>query len=252
MLPDIRTPKPVLAETFSGLVWKLMVHRSGLIAVETRNKDLKKVLFSAFNYISGKTYFKEQVFEESWNLSLAFAGEKNLILIGYENFDTPRSKGILSVSINNGKTLWQKFNITLNQAQDKALQVYDSRIQPKKHNWIDHLTGELVAEPSPEEDCTKIIFPKIHNSYELPSFIEHGSLAGEISVLHYNDKVFLCFHENSLGYLKQRLVVYQHDKILIDDILISGIQKLQPEAFFIQQNHLFYIRGKEEIVSYLV
>lgn len=252
MRSKIHTPKPILAEKFSGLIWKIVVHTSGLLAVETRNKDLKQVLFSAFNFITGKTYFKEQGFVESWNLSLAFAGERNVILIGYENSNTPQSKGILSVNIVNGKTFWQKFNISLNQAQDKALQVYDSRLQPKKYYWIDHLTAEVVAEPSPADDCTPILFPKSYNAYEIPSFVEHGSLAGEISVLIYNDKVFLSFHETSLGYLKQRLVVYQHDKILIDDILISGIQKLQPEAFFIQQNHLFYIRGKEEIVSYLV
>lgn len=252
MPPNINLPQLILAESFTGLVWKVMLHGSGLLAVETRNKDPKQVLFSAFNYISGETYFKEQGFEESWNLSLAFAAEQNLILIGYENSDTPQSKGILSVHIENGKTFWQKFNISLNQAQDKALHVYDSRHQPKKYYWIDHLTGEVVAEPSPAEDCTNVIFPETDNTFEIPSFIEHGSLAGELSVLNFSDKVFLSFHETDLGYFKQRLVVYQHDKILIDEILISGIQKLQPEAFFIQKNHLFYIRGKEEIVTYLV
>lgn len=39
--------------------------------------------------------------------------------------------------------------------------------------------------------------------------------------------------------MQQRLIVYQQDSIFLDDIMISGIQKMQPEAFFIQNNQLF-------------
>lgn len=52
--------------------------------------------------------------------------------------------------------------------------------------------------------------------------------------------------------MQQRLIVYQQNSIFPDDIMICGIQKLQPEAFFIQNNQLYYIRNKNELVSYLV
>lgn len=252
-MPQLRnTPQLILSETFSGLVWKVMVHRSGVLAVETRNTDLKQVSFSVFSYITGETYFKELTYEESWNLSLAFAGEENLILIGYKNAESPESKGVLSINNKDGSLFWQKFNISLNQIHDDALQIYDSRLQPKKYTWINHITAELVAAPSESDPYTDIIFPKVDPAFVIPAFVERGTLAGELSILYFSDKVFLSFHEEDKGYLKQRLVVYQDDKVLIDDILIAGIQKLQPEAFFIQRNHLFYIKGKEEMVSYLV
>jgi len=222
------------------------------LAVETRNTELKQVAFSAFNYITGKTYFKEKTFEEGWNLSLAFAGEENLILTGYKHLESPESKGVLSVNIRDGNLFWQRFNISLNQIHDDALQVYDSRLQPKKYTWLNHITAELIAAPSEIKVNSDIIFPKADNTFVIPAFVEHGSLAGELLILYFANKVFLSFHENEKGYFKQRIVVYQHDRVMIDDILISGIQKLQPEAFFMQRNYLFYIRNKEEIVSYLV
>ncbi len=252
MRPNDNSVKLALSESFSGLIWKVMVHISGILAVETRQKDRREILFSAFNYRTGETYFKNQVFEENPNLSLAFTGARNIILIGYKNSGTPESTGVLSVNVKDGRILWQKYNISLNQVQEQGIQVYDSRIHPKKMFWIDHLTAEPIANPSHTDDNKDIIFPEINNSFLIPSFIQHGIIAGEISVLEHSGKVFLSFHEKESGYYKQRIIVYQYNKILIDDILISGIQKLQPEAFFIQLNHLFYIRDKLEIVSYLV
>ncbi|WP_411275414.1 DUF4905 domain-containing protein [Daejeonella sp.] len=252
MRPNNTTAKASLTERFSGLVWKVMVHRSGVLAVETRNIELKQVLFSAYNYITGETYFKEKGFKENWNLSLAFAGEENLILIGYKHTETPESKGVFSVNIKDGNIFWQKFDISLNKIKDDALQVYDPRIQPKKYSWINHKTAALIAEPNEVKVDSEIIFPEVDNSFVIPAFVEHGRLVGELLILHFADKVFLSFHETEKGLLRQRIVVYQDDKVIIDDILISGIQKLQPEAFFIHRNHLFYIRGKEEMVTYLV
>ena len=252
MRPNNNTLQPSLSERFSGMIWKVKVHTSGVIAIETRKTDPKQVLFSAFNFITGQTYFKEHVYEESWNLSLAFAGGKNLVLNAYEHAETPESKGILSINIEDGSVIWQKFNISLNQAKDAGLQVYDSRFQPRKYYWIDHLTAEDIALPIEGASYPRIIFPETNRPFTIPSFIDHGAVAGELSTLRYSDKVFLSFHEVENDYLKQRLIVYQGDRVLMDDILISGIQKLQPEAFFIQQNHLFYIRNKGEIITYLI
>jgi len=252
MRPHKNTLDQTLSVKFSGMIWKIKVHPSGVIAIETRNVELKQVLFSAFNYVTGETYFKEHAFDEDWNLSLVFAGPTNIILSAFEHAATPESKGILSVNAEDGKVIWQKFNISFSHATDQGLQVYDTRLQPRKYYWIDHLTGEPMISPITLSPNTDIFFPETDLSFTIPSFIEHGAITGEISTLHYSDKVLTSFHEVENDYLKQRLVVYQEDRVLIDDILISGIQKLQPEAFFIQQNHLFYVRNKEELISYLV
>jgi hypothetical protein len=252
MSPDKNILHPALAANFSGIIWKLKTDESGIIAVETRDTSKKEVRFSAFSFITGETYFKEHIYEERWNLSLAFTTENNLVINSFEHAETPESKGIISVNLKDGSVLWQKFNISLNLPQHNGLQVYDSRMQPRKYYWIEHLTGRNMAAPSIQPEDHGILFPEADKSFTIPHFIQHAPLAGDLSVLQYSDKVFLSFHELMDDHLRQRLLVYQGDKVLLDDILISGIQKLQPEAFFIQQNHLIFIRNKGEIISYLL
>lgn len=251
MRPIINTLSPVLSQKFSGVIWKIKLHQGGLIAVESRNVTSKRVSFSTFNFNSGETNFKECSFEESWNLTLAYVGANNLIINASESSQTPQTKGILSVNAKNGQVLWELYNISLNDAQEGGLQVFDSRIQPRKLYWIDHINASVIPPPA-TVSVPEIIFPENTPGYEIPGFIKHGSLAGDLHVLQKFNKVFISFHEVNHDQIRQRLIVYQGDKVLLDDIMISGIQKLQPEAFFIQQNHLFYVRNKEELLAYLV
>jgi len=254
MCANINTIQPVISEKFSGLIWKIKVQEElGLFAVESRNSDLKQVAFTVLNFINGEVHFKEITYSEKWNLNLAFIGKENLIINSYANADSPESKGILSVNLANGSIIWERFNISLNHVQDSGLQVYDPRFQPRKYSWIDHITSDVIdAQPKELMHKSTIIFPEIDNSISLPAFITHGQIAGDIFALSFSGKKFVSFHEVKDDFFEQRIIVYQGDKVLIDNIMISGIQKLQPEAFFIQQNHLLYIRDKQEIISHLV
>ncbi len=253
MRPNNTTLQPVLSQKFEDLIWKIKVHPGGTVAIETRNSDLKQVAFSAADFKSGKVYFRERTYEEPWNLNLAYAGPENLLISGYEHSDTPESKGLISIHTGTGEIRWQKFNISLNEVYDEGIQVYDTRLQPRNYFWIDHLSGDALSAPAAASATNSaILFPETGSSFLFPSFLEVSNVTGDISALSCHGKQFLSFHEVQNNYLQQRLVVYQGDKILLDDIITSGIQKLQPEAFFIQLNHLFYIRNKREIVTYLV
>lgn len=248
------TLKRTVSEIFTGLIWKIKINKeTGLLAIETRNSELKQVAFSVLNFHNGKIHFKENTYQESWNLSLEYLGKENLIIKAYENPNTPESKGIISVNLSDGSVIWQKFNISLNQVHEAGLQVYDTRILPRKYLWLDHLTSSPVDPPAQSlPDSNSIRLAEPDNSFKLPVFIKHQELVGEFFTLSHKDLYIVSFHELTGDFMQQRLIVYQGDSILLDDILISGIQKLQPEAFFMQQDHLFYIRNKQEIISYLV
>lgn len=242
------------SEKFEGLIWKILVNEeNGLMAIESRNSEVKKVAFTVLTLENGCIHFKEESYEEPWNLNLAYAGKENLVLTAYDNSNSPESKGIISVNIKDGSVLWQRYNLALQAAYESGLQVYDSRINPRNYSWINHLTAETLSEPGINFQGTgTLLIAQLMENFILPDFIEAGQLQGEFSVLNFKGLNFVSFHEQIENYMQQRLIVYQNDSILLDDILISGIQKLQPEAFFIQNDHLFYIRNKNEIVSYLV
>lgn len=239
---------------FGGIIWKIELNdKNGLIAIESRSLDSKKTSFSVINYKTGEILIKEKIFQETWNLNLAYIAEKNLILTAYGQPGSPESKGILSVNIKDAELLWEHYNLSLNKANDEGLQVYDPRINPRRLSWISHIKGEDIAESDKiEHNNDTLIYPELKNQYLIPDFILRGEIIGDLSVLSVQNLTINSFHEKVQNNIQQRLLVYQDDTILLDEILISGIQKLQPESFFMQKNHLFYIRNKNEIVSYLV
>ena len=184
---------------------------------------------------------------------LAYAAQKNLILTVNEHVESPESKGLISINVLNGEILWERYNFSFNQADSSGLQVYDPKIYPRNYLWINHLNAENISKQ--ENSSTRIsdlLFPDLFESYVLPNFIEHGLIIGQISVLHKDGLSIVSFHQKMKNNMQQRLVVYQDDRIFIDDIIIDDIQKLQPESFFMMNKQLLYIRNKNEIVSYFV
>ena len=224
------------------------------MAVESRQLESRKVAFTALDLHTGEIHFKERTFLDPMNLNLAYAAQDNIILTVNEHFESPESKGLISVHIADGEILWERYNFTLNHASPSGLQVYDPKIHPRKYSWIDHLNAENIneQESSPYGEKSDLLFPDLFESYTFPNFIEQSQIVGEISVLINNGLSIISFHQKFGNNMQQRLVVYQDDRILLDDIIIETIQKLQPESFFIMNNRLLYIRNKNEIVSYFV
>ena len=245
---------PIFSEKFEGIIWKIEVNEKyDFIAIESRTLESKKTSFSVINYKSGEVLIKEKIFQETWNLNLAYIAEKNLVITAFNQAGSPESKGIISVNIQDGEILWEHYNLSLNRVTNEGLQVYDPRINPRRLSWISHIKGEDITESDNIENSNEtLIHPEIRTQFSIPDFISREEIIGELSVLGVRDLIIISFHEKVQNNIQQRLLVYQDDTILLDEILISGIQKLQPESFFMQKNHLFYIRNKNEIVSYLV
>jgi hypothetical protein len=244
----------ILSEKFDGIIWKIEINEKyDLIAIETRNIKLRKTYFSVFNYYTGNILLKEKSFQEPWNLNLAYINNSVLIITANNQEGSPESKGIISVNIQNAEILWEHYNLSLNTINDLGLQVFDPRISPRRLFWINHLNGENTSEIKNITYVNQsLLLPDLKNQFSFPDFILKEEIVGEISVLNFMDKTIISFHEKIKNNIQLRLLVYQYNSILLDEILISDIQKLQPESFFIQKNHLFYIRNKNEIVSYLL
>jgi hypothetical protein len=246
--------KQVFAEKINGLIWRIQIQEeTGSLAIESRNIDTKKVLFSVFNYKTGKIFFKEKAFAEPMNANLAYLSDDTLLLKLNEHVGSPENSGLISIELKSAKILWEKYNVAIQQAADYGIQIFDIKISPRRYYWINHLNASILPEPSQISlNSNSIIFPEINNEYSFPNFIEHGSIEGGVAELNIDGFQIICFHEKIEGNLQQKLLIYQNNKILHEDILINNIQKLQPESFFIIEKQLFYIRNKDEIVSYFV
>ena len=247
--------KPSLSETFKGIIWKVETDdKKSIVAIESRDLANRITHFSAFDYENGTCFFKEITVEDGWFWSLDRVHSGIIFLHGYVNESNPEHKGIIAIN-DEGEIAWQQFHNTLAEVTDKGLVVYNPKIQPKMASLISPLNGEVlsarVMEFTPVE--RQIDLPDSLDSPEILQHLLPENLIGTVYHSSVNDKHIVVFHTKSGDLHNQQLIVVQQENILLEDYLATDIQKLNPEAFFIERGHLFYIRNdKREFVSYLV
>lgn len=251
---DKYTLKASLTETFKGIIWKVETDGNNpIVAIETRTIADRITHYSAFNYETGECLFKEITVEDSWFWSLDKVHNGIVFLHGYIHESNPEHKGIIALN-SDGNIKWQQFNQTLYDITDQGLLVYNPKIQPKIVELISVESGASL--PLPQNHITisrNIIIPDIVMDLSLFSHLIPQDIHGPVFYKKVNNKDILVYHLKTKDLFTQQLTVYQDGSLLLEDILAADIQKLNPEAFFIEHNHLFYIRNnKREFVSYLV
>ena len=252
---DKYTLKPALAETFGGIIWKIEIDgNSPIVAIESRNVAERQSFYSAFNYATGQTLFKEITVENSWFWSIDRVHDGIVFLHSYVHESQPEHKGIIALD-STGEVKWQSFNVTLYDISTEGIIVYNPKIQPRTLEMRAFEDGAPIPYKTGNYQpvARNITLPNI---VEKPDHLQNllpDTLTGPVFYTQFKNKDIVAFHSKAGNFYRQQLVVYQDGKVVLEDILARDIQKLNPEAFFIEREQLFYIRNnKQEFVSYLV
>ncbi|PRY52408.1 uncharacterized protein DUF4905 [Arcticibacter pallidicorallinus] len=250
------TLKPSLEANFEGIIWKVETDPiNGIIAVETRNPEDRTAGFSAFNFKTGVTLFRDVSVQDSWHWGLDKVCHNFVYLHSYVNEKTPEHKSIIALNTA-GSIAWQIFNRTLDTATAEGLVVYNPSVQQKQYELLNPASGVTesfrISNFVPLE--RNIYFPEIISPMDLlPAIEELKTLVGPVSYLAHNGKKCISFHAAPDSVLSQYLLIISDGNIMHKEILEHNIQKINPEPFYIEQGHLFCVRNnKAEIVSYLV
>lgn len=250
------TLKPALQANFKGIIWKVETDPvNRIIAVETRNPESRTASYSAFNFETGASLFEDVTVQDSWHWGLDRACHNFVYLHSYVNEKTPEHKAIIALDTS-GNIAWQIYNRTLDSAIADGLVVYNPSVQQKQYELLNPASGKTEANNisgfvSVERN---IYFPEITSDSSLLGRIEEiGTLVGPVSYLVHNGKECVSFHAAKDSILSQYLLILSNGNVIHEEILEHNIQKLNPEPFYIEQDHLFCIRNnKAEIVAYLV
>lgn len=250
------TLKPALQAKFNGIIWKVVTDPvSSVIAIETRDPKNRTANFSAFNFDTGITFFKEISVQDSWNWGLDKACHGFVYLHSYLNEKTPEHKAIIAIN-ESGYIAWEVYNRTLDNVSADGLIVYNPTVQQKRFELLNPASGVIENNhiDNPQFLSRNIYFPETTSN---PSFLkramEKGTLVGSLYFLDHNGKECLSFHAVKDAILSLYLLIIDKGSLIHEEILEHNIQKLNPEPFYIEQDHLFCIRNnKQEIVSYLV
>jgi Domain of unknown function (DUF4905) len=223
-----------------------------LIFVEVRESADKKVYFSSISLDDGSVFFDGLQTEERWMTGIEAAYDGVLLLHNYQSEAGPVHKGLMAVDGMNGHSIWSNYNYAFDHLSSGGPVVYDTRIQPHTPFLIDIRTGAIERPYNP------LIDTEMNNYLSLPhlvspEFLESLQLnitpQGNAShYLEYNNFRIVSLHAFAGGALEQRLLILRGDDIVYEDFLNTDIQKLQPEAFLMQKDHLIYLKNKSKLV----
>lgn len=247
------TLKPTLYKKVPGIIWKILIdEKNYLLAVESRDADNKQAYLSVFDFKNDLVLLKNITLEERWNVSMAHLTGNSLIIKVFPDEKNPLSKGIIAINCKTGNINWEKHNISFQNVWQEGLEVFNPDLHPRRSYLLDIETGNEINESERTEEISSILLPEPCKVDIIPGWIKHSEIIGDVLFVQQRGKNFLSFHEKLPDGIQLRLVVYQDDTELINEILASGIQKLLPEAFFLVKTHLFCIKGNNKVISYLV
>lgn len=250
---DKYTLKNIFKKSFVGVVWRMEADTAnGLFAVETRQVDGGTAAYSVIRYETGEFLLHEIAYgDRNWTLVGFVEGR---ILLRALGTDTPMAPGITCLDAYSGRVIWEQFNyvwLGLDGGEviarhrnfaggyEQRLDVHSGQIEQKRN-----IPNKPTAPP--------IVLPELHYG-QSPAFLAKYSIYSDLVCCRVADKVVWGFHEKMGQHYQIRLVISNDIRVLADPIVLSGLERMIPELFFMIGSHLFMIgNNKREIIAYLV
>ncbi len=238
-------------------IFRLLPTDTDKLIIEERDRVKKEAFFSCVNIITGKRVFTDLQFEEKYWIGIKEIYKDVIFFHRFERPDLPNHKGIIAYDINSKKILWENPNKFLFSRDDKLVFV-SNEYGISKYFLVDYLSGEMESTNTEllnlqrkEEKQNHYIYSKKINQAELinsvhPKFkkrIENFIIKDYVNSIVTNNISFFNFHYiNKNGKFDNIFFSLDNEgKILLKEILNKGIDKIEPESFFIKHNLLFLL-----------
>jgi len=243
---------PFITHQFSSTIWRFEIDsQNDIVLIELRDQSEKKVSFASISLKNGHIYFDGLETEERWLTGIEAAYDGVLLLHTYQSESGPTHKGLIALDALTGKTIWSNFNLSFDHLSINGPVVYDGRFQPRKLILADIKTGATTRkhEPSIDLELSKELqFPEaMADEFALSIHLEVKPLENSVHYLeHYNLRI-VSLHAITAGVPQQHLYVTNNTGIVFEDLLNTGIQKLQPESFLLYKNYLIYLKNQSQL-----
>jgi hypothetical protein len=244
--------RPLIDEKYTGDIWRMEIDElSDMLCLEIRHHADKKVYFSSIDLATGNTSVKDISIPERWLTGIEAAWDGVMLLHFYQSEKGPIHKGLMAVDGKTGKTLWSDYALSFDYLSEKGPIVYDARIQPRKLFLADIRTGATnrVYEPSVyKTQNNSVIYPELTEADELAhKLVNKHPFGNTVHYLEHNNFRIVSLHALKGGELIQLLEVFDETGLVYEDIINSGIQKMQPEAFILYKGYLIYIKNRSAL-----
>ncbi len=256
-------------------IWRLLISGKNRLLIEERDVENKEVYFSCIDVKNSSEIFSLKQFDEKYWIGIESIFDEKIYLHKFGKPDMPAHKGIVAFDIETQKIIWENEDYNFLFVNEEGIYTYVQKFETRKYFLLNHLTGEVLEELnldpvqinnmknetlSPEK-FKDYIFPEPYSEEELndeenqviSEIIKGDEITGTVELAKYNDLLlFNYYYKNKSGLLNNKFFAVNsvEKKIVHENILLENANAFVPDSFFIKENYLFVLKGKNSVLIY--
>ena len=257
--------------SFNASVWNIISHPdNAILFIETRNESELLATFHALDMKSGAFLWRELLLDEPWWVGMSGAIDNILVLHAYQDGTDPEKKYLIGYDFRRQVELWRVSGFSWSYPEEGKLFGYleeqgerkpaKLHLETGKIDWVPE-NGPPVMQPSAQDKNIGLQYP-FHYTEESEYF---GTVAEFLKMrikshpvkaleyLEYQDLIAISYYlyqDKTLANFL--LVVNTQQEVLLHEKLQDGLEGVGMNTFFVMEDHLIYIKNKNQIVGYLL
>ncbi len=257
----------------AGSIWRILFSGNGLIAGEDRDGDSKTVSYFCLDEDTGKAIWLGRKFGREWWSGIdAIAGDL-LFVHSFASPELPEHRGIHAIDLRSGMVRWEQPAFRFLSADAGGVIASDESSGARRMLLLDPVNGNLVEEiedssvaerrTTSESDIDRSLFPEflspenVEESFTVDRFIHREDLAGNIEFIRRGDLLMFNYHEkNSRSSPRQialdnkfKIVSMANEHLLFAETLNTDVSYPVPDAFFIHDETLFFVKDRSILTA---
>lgn len=250
--------------SFKGVIWNMLAAPDkSLLLFEVRDELKRQVSFSAYQYSERTFLWKDQKVDEPWWVSLLAVSDSIVLLQRYDNADNPDRKTIMALNIETRRIEWKREDFRINDVRNGRITGFAGTDEPVEVE-LELTTGEVRPSSSagvnPDENGDFLRpfqylegTPYFETVKEFLQSRQDVLPVAAAEYLEYNKMIFISYNiREDEGLANYLLVLSERGEILMNEKLGERLKGLGRDTFFVLSGCLFYVRNRNELLSYQI
>lgn len=259
------------SKLFSAHVWKIIADaEKGILYVETRDGQSRKVSFHAIDLNTHKLLWTDQSLLDPWWSSIKHAVKGRLLLVTFSDPEMPEQRGMAVVNGSTGKPIWGKEDAQVMHTESDGI-IVSYKSEEGVYSKLSWENGSVLRQISMKElfgnfnkkqvDASQVVYP-FHFEEENPFFSKIQQYIGVITghkavrmieYLEKGDKVLISYYiyegEKLSNYM---LVADENGSLLVHENMREALNGIGMDTFLVWKDQLIIVKNNNELQAYAV
>ena len=248
---------------FDGIIWNTLADGTNpRLFLEVRDRQEKKVSFSALNLHNYEWLWKDVSLEEPWWVSLAAIAGDRLLFTMYTDTGNPDRKSLLAWDVIKNQLSWWCNGFSFSGANSLYVKGIDSRF-PAKEMILDLFTGTPVQHVDfhlADSQNFPVIRPFQYQEGTayfdtVKDFLQTRVAVAPFATIDYLEFAGLIIASVFVKEKDLANYLYVFDssaEVVLEVMLGENLKGVGLDTFFIYSDHLIFVKNKNELTSYKI